>query len=361
MIVNRNNYETFFLLYADDELRADERTAVEDFISQNEDLRGELEMTLAAIITAEDLLFEEKQTLYKNTFVAADLQEKLLLKIDNELPTREIAIVGKVLAENEFAEKEHQLLLATKLDAYETILFKNKELLYKKEQNNVIVIRLVRWAAAAILIGFGLFFGIIIFKNNWQKSYNSVVVIKGKSKDTGHTKTDNNIAANLVTKKPYEVINTKEDIGKTQIDTRSAVSKIQNKEIKQKDNVTKATKDTAYEGIAIIKTTAPVEKLKSLLITNNTETAIATLKIKDKVKQAPANENIVPLENTYAQAVSFTEDEKSNNKIFYMDEDDVKRSKVGGIFKKFKRLVERTAKIKTGNSLKIAGFEIAAR
>ena len=80
-----------------------------------------------------------------------------------------------------------------------------------------------------------------------------------------------------------------------------------------------------------------------------------------QVKQAPANENIVPLENTYAQAVSFTEDEKSNNKIFYMDEDDVKRSKVGGIFKKFKRLVERTAKIKTGNSLKIAGFEIAAR
>ena len=70
---------------------------------------------------------------------------------------------------------------------------------------------------------------------------------------------------------------------------------------------------------------------------------------------------MVPLENTYAQAASFTDAEKSENKIFYIDEDEVKRSKVGGFFKKLKRLVERTAKIKIGNSISIAGFEIAAK
>ena len=47
--------------------------------------------------------------------------------------------------------------------------------------------------------------------------------------------------------------------------------------------------------------------------------------------------------------------------IFYIDEDEVKRSKIGGFFKKVKRMVERTAKIKTGNSISIAGFEIASK
>jgi hypothetical protein len=45
----------------------------------------------------------------------------------------------------------------------------------------------------------------------------------------------------------------------------------------------------------------------------------------------------------------------------YMDEDDVKRSKAGGFFRKVKRFVARTANIKSGNTLQIAGFEITGR
>ncbi len=361
MPINRNNYETFFLLYADNELRADERTAVENFVSNNEDLRGELEMILASILSADDLLFGEKEMLYKNSFVDAGLQEKLIFKIDNELPAGEEAIVAKELAENEFALKEYQTLLAAKLDANETIPFKNKELLYKKEKDNVIVFRMVKWAAAAILIGFGLFFGIEILKNNEGKIDNPVAATEENTKDTGTTKTNNNFAENSDRKNIKEPINTRDSISKTHINNKPIVAKITNKETKQKDNNVKAPNDAAGEELSLIKPTLPVDNQKNIVTANITENTVATLTTKEKLKQALANENMVLLENTYAQAVSFTEEEKSNNKILYMDEDDVKRSKVGGVFKRLKRFVERTAKIKTGNSLKIAGFEIAAQ
>ncbi len=44
MIINRHNYEEFFLLYIDNELDGGQQTAVEKFVEQNPDLGKELEM-----------------------------------------------------------------------------------------------------------------------------------------------------------------------------------------------------------------------------------------------------------------------------------------------------------------------------
>ena len=68
--------------------------------------------------------------------------------------------------------------------------------------------------------------------------------------------------------------------------------------------------------------------------------------------------------NGYALNTNFTQgnDEETNNdKVLYMKEDNVKKSKLGGLFRKVKRLVERNANIKTGNGIKIAGFDIAIK
>ena len=82
MLINRNNYETFFLLYADDELCPEERIAVENFVTVNEDLRRELDMIIAAILPTDVCTYTQKRSLYKNSFVDGSLQEKLMLKID---------------------------------------------------------------------------------------------------------------------------------------------------------------------------------------------------------------------------------------------------------------------------------------
>jgi hypothetical protein len=53
--------------------------------------------------------------------------------------------------------------------------------------------------------------------------------------------------------------------------------------------------------------------------------------------------------------------EENNNRLFILDEEDVNRSKAGTFFKRLKRTVARTARVKPGNSLKIAGFEFAVK
>ena len=355
MLITRNNYETFFLLYADNELRANERLAVEDFILENEDLRRELNMTLAAVLTADDFSFTQKAALYKNSFVDGSLQEKLLLKIDNELFIEELDELNKNILVNVAAIKEEQLLSATKLDATETIICPQKELLYKKEKDTVVAFRIIRWAAAAILIGFVLFFGFSIFNN--KNSIEETVAVKED------TKPSNFIHINPRIKEEQNVAvvnaNKKENNNKIQ----PVLAAIKPASIK-KDYLPKM----AAEKILVVKqkelaSSKEVEKIISPStntgLKNVSQTAIASItKPEEILATALTNDNIVPLETTYAQTVSLSDLEKSNNKILYMDEEDLKHSKVGGIFKKFKRMIERTAKIKTGNPIRIAGFQI---
>ncbi len=47
--------------------------------------------------------------------------------------------------------------------------------------------------------------------------------------------------------------------------------------------------------------------------------------------------------------------------MLYMDEDKVKRTKLGGFIRKATRMLSRNANIKTGDGLKVAGFEIALK
>ena len=360
MLLNRNNYETFFLLYADDELSAAELTAVENFVITNEDLRGELNMILAAILPADDFSFTKKDLLYKNSFVDGSLQEKLLLKIDNELSAEELSALNKIILANPAATREEHLLSATKLTATEIIICPQKELLFKKEKDTVVIFRMLRWAAAAILIGFGLFFGLNIY--NKKTLPDNPVVIKENIKD------DQNKADILHTKqtkntsfiKADSTIVRKESKQKT-LNIIAAQNLAANKQDKTENEFIEKTLVVNEKALA---STQEVKKLISpadnITAQNINKPQIASTIKPEKVQTALTNENIVPLETSYAQAVSLTDIKTSNNKILYMDEEDVKRSKVGTVFKQLKRMIERTAKIKTASPIRIAGFQIGA-
>jgi len=65
-MINLENHETFFLLYVDEELSAEERRAVELFASQHPAQQQELEILLQARITPEtSVVFPNKQDLYR--------------------------------------------------------------------------------------------------------------------------------------------------------------------------------------------------------------------------------------------------------------------------------------------------------
>ena len=357
MLINRNNYETFFLLYADDELCAAERIVVENFVTVNEDLRGELDMIMAAILPADDFAFVDKDLMYKNSFVDGTLQEKILLKIDNELSTEELSALNKIILIQPTAIQEENLLLSIKLTSTEIIYCPQKELLFKKERDTVVVFRMLRWAAAAIFIGLGLFFGWSIY--NKKTLPDNEIAVKPNTKPVNNEKesdvtpNEQNIASNLNTN------NSKGDNKETQ-KTQAAIVVVSKKEqitdSPVQKNVEVNTKELASNN-EVQKTLTPVDKIALPTINELQSASIAKL---EKVNAAAfVNDNIVPQETSYIQA-SFTDTEANNNKIMYMDEDELRRSKVGTVFKKFKRMIERTAKIKTANPIRIAGFQIGA-
>jgi hypothetical protein len=64
---------------------------------------------------------------------------------------------------------------------------------------------------------------------------------------------------------------------------------------------------------------------------------------------------------TVAIPVVYNKTADNNDRYLDTDEDNAKRTKVGGFFRKVKRLIERNTNIKTGNEVKVAGFEIAIK
>ncbi len=64
MDINRNNYETSFLLYLDRELNHAEMLEVEKFISENSDLQKEFELLQLTVFSPEEIVYDHKELLF---------------------------------------------------------------------------------------------------------------------------------------------------------------------------------------------------------------------------------------------------------------------------------------------------------
>jgi len=65
MDINRNNYETFFLLYLDRELNPSEMSEVEKFVNDNADLQKEFSLLRQTVLMPADITFDQKELLYR--------------------------------------------------------------------------------------------------------------------------------------------------------------------------------------------------------------------------------------------------------------------------------------------------------
>ena len=66
IVINRHNYETYFLLYVDSELSAEEKVAVQRFVAENPDLAEELALLESTQLQLEKtLVFKGKEVLLK--------------------------------------------------------------------------------------------------------------------------------------------------------------------------------------------------------------------------------------------------------------------------------------------------------
>ena len=167
MNINLNNYEEYFLLYADKELSDREKKAVEDFVQENLHLSGEFaSIQNTVILPDESLEYAEKSSLIKSGFLPNihenNYREIFMLYHDGELPVPERQETEKFLLSHPYLQEEFNLLGLARIQP-ETLLFPGKKLLYKKvaaiRPGRLIFFRVMAAASfAGLVIWASLFF-----------------------------------------------------------------------------------------------------------------------------------------------------------------------------------------------------------
>lgn len=371
MDINRNNYEEYFILYADSELTNLQKKEVDRFVEINKDLQQEFNMFQMTVQSAdEEIAFPLKNRLYKESGLFIDetnYEEKFILFYDGELNLDEENKVNQFVSNNPQFLSEFNLFSQSKLIADEHMVFGTKHLLLKNESHGKIV-PLIYWRAlaAAMIAGLGIWFTFSYFNQAKitspgiatapiAKSINQVSEIKTNEKDTSNLQ--------LATRRKesndsYAVVE--------KVKPTTSVSVVKEK----KEVPILADKKEVTESVAQL-----TEKIKNQdkikiqepriqipqTIDNPTSLAVndASLAINGKVPSVQIDKEKKPEEaQNYATATSNVNRANNENYIFYnVKTEDFNKTKVGGFLRKLKRIVERTnpiARMLSGDDKQVA-------
>ena len=360
MNINRHNYESYFLLYIDNELPVADRKAVDEFVQANPDLREELVMLQQSILQPGNIVFEEKDSLLQYESLDISIREKLLLLLDNELSSSEKIELDALIDTDKKIEREWNLLQLAKLSPDGEVVFEDKGSLYRREAGRVVAFPWRRLVAAAVFIGFGIWGGLVYLNNDTNGGENSIT----KSIP---------IKPNVGISKRVETQTTTASVSSPEKEKEVAVTRvIPKKAIKANNQQSPGKVSTAI--LANIDIPTIVEEVKTNNLpkpyfdnVNKIESNKAITAYVIPEKQGPGNNDVhsktdkQDAANSYAAATAFADNkEENNNHILFMDEEKIKKSKVGGMFRKVKRVIERNTNIKTGgNTIKVANLEFA--
>ncbi len=255
IIINRQNYEAYFLLYVDGELTREQRNIVTDFAAVHPDLQQELQLLLATKLPPEAMSFPGKDRLLAQNRADSVVDENLLLYIDGELPLEQILATEKKIKEDSAYRKQYKQLKATKLDGTEQTVFPFKNDLYRSHQKRTspLVWRLAAAAVFLILAG-----SVVWFSSNGDSQTIPAVTVKTQAPATDAqqtneqpntvavSKSQNDLPTPEVAGKKAETT-TKNNIDRTRIAARSAAAPVPKKNMPQQAPLI-ANKDnhTAY-------------------------------------------------------------------------------------------------------------------
>jgi hypothetical protein len=185
MNINRNNYEEFFMLYADNELPAVQRKQVEEFVAGNPDLKQELELFQQFKLSPDAaVIFNNKASLLKQeekqAGIAIDNYESyFVLYADDELSNSEKAAVEDFVYRQPALQDEFELLQQARLMPDAAVIFKHKESLYRREKDEKIIP--FRWWRIAIAAAVLLFVSGLLWINKNRKDDGRTIAIIDKS------------------------------------------------------------------------------------------------------------------------------------------------------------------------------------
>lgn len=365
MIINRLNYEEFFLMYVDNELTEAERTEVEVFVQQNPDLAEELAMLKDATLTVdEEMPLIDKSLLYKNeqAIGLTNYEEYFLLHLDNELKPKEKEEVEKFVLQHPQLQDEFTLLQQTKLPV-EDIEFKDKASLYKTaKERRVIYFNWMRVAVAAAVIGLVATVWSIYpdGKNetgtvaSTTKEPKTETVTKPSGTVNGQRAEKQIAVAEVITKKDVKV--QKKQVAAIPVNELFAKEEKKKEVVRENGNLNQLP---APENNPVLAANRQREETSK-----TTTTAIIkpeAPKVSESFAKNDRDENETTSSITQHAVYREMDTEDEEEKSILVGGIEINRNKLRGLFKKATKIFDKKAKTDNDKTLQIASFEIKTK
>lgn len=339
-MINRNNYEEYFILYLDNELGEEARRMVEAFASVHPDLKEELDILLQSKLVPDQLVvFEGKEELmaYSQNSVSINLsnyEEWLLLYTDNELNVDQRKMVDDFAAAHPAVKNELGLLLQTKLQP-ESIVFADKASLYRKEEK----VRPIAWwriaAAAGIFIAIGTSIFVLMNKDNKTDTSDPAIASAPATQEQIKTSSPVKEEAPAIARNKVEPTITPSSKKFNPVVIKKQAQEILNNLVKKSDNPNNlpAPDENPYYKDGI----------------NSTNTVIAQTDMPPKadLTKNPEAAKKIPVTNGALTASSQPDEPIAPEYAIVTDEPDSKKNKLRGFFRKVTRTFEKRTNIET--------------
>lgn len=368
-MITLNNYEEYFLLYADNELTLQERKDVDAFVLKHPYLKVELDGLVNSVLKPEDeIKFLNKEVLMKGTATGwinrDNYEEVFILYHDGELNEQQKLETEEFLRNNKGVEESFHQFAALKFVPESQIKFPDKSLLFRNEKP---VVKLVVWRslAAAVLLGFFLWGGYsVLNRYNEEKMVAGVELYQRSEEASGIASKANSQAGDEVT------------LGKVHI----AKEEEENEATKERQGSGKLASERSRPAAGKEEFSVPEEKVAPVLATVEKEPAVEGMPIETMIHtEVPSvpditslhvideNPSLLPQVNQQevaaslnslvakedldtehaARYISYAAADKNDNYIFYnVTFEEFKRSKVGAFLKQVTRVIERTEPVK---------------
>ena len=366
-MINRHNYEEYFILYMDNELSNGERCQVEAFVQQHPDLKEELDLLLQyKLVPDANIIFAGKEELMKdngNTPISlSNYDEWMVLYMDNELSAKQKKSVEQFITANLSLKEEFSLLQKTKLQP-EKLIFADKTSLYRRvEKVRPLPFRRWRVAAAAVfLLGIGITTALVVNKKSSGIEIAKGTILEKKTiiespaitpKEANSQVNESIVADNTNVLSP--VVN--------QTSKSTTTSKERNNVAKNQLPVYSPLQQIKEEPLVVI--TKPTNDLPQPLFNPNinkndaTDKAVAIDNTPKEIKQQHSLTNSIV--TTQSPSSSEIVNASYTNTDADFDQSDSKKNKNRGFFRKIARTFEKRTDIDPtdDNRLLVAGLVI---
>ena len=366
-MINRHNYEEYFILYMDNELSTGERCQVEAFVQQHPDLKEELDLLLQyKLVPDANIIFAGKEELMKdngNTPISlSNYDEWMVLYMDNELSAKQKKSVEQFITANLSLKEEFSLLQKTKLQP-EKLIFADKTSLYRRvEKVRPLPFRRWRVAAAAVfLLGIGITTALVVNKKSSGIEIAKGTILEKKTiiespaitpKEANSQVNESIVADNTNVLSP--VVN--------QTSKSTTTSKERNNVAKNQLPVYSPLQQIKEEPLVVI--TKPTNDLPQPLFNPNinkndaTDKAVAIDNTPKEIKQQHSLTNSIV--TTQSPSSSEIVNASYTNTDADFDQSDSKKNKNRGFFRKIARTFEKRTDIDPtdDNRLLVAGLVI---